>query len=142
MRSYAQHGDRLTEPCGVFNGPHITVLSPASNAVYNGPLPIHVYAKSAQGAFRITLEMDGKLIRNFDDRSYPATVSGFIEWQGAKHIPMGRHLLTILAYDKEGNVSERSLIVYHGVGPAGAAHRKSKRKGKRHSHHHAGAAHH
>jgi hypothetical protein len=36
MRSYAQNGDHLTEPCGVVTGPRISVLSPANNVHYNG----------------------------------------------------------------------------------------------------------
>jgi hypothetical protein len=114
MRSYAQGGDHLTEPCGVLTGPRITVLSPSNNLHYNGPLAIHVFARSSQGIFRITLKIDGKLIRNYGGSSYPSTLSGYLKWQGAKHIAPGRHTLTFLAYDHERNVSERSLTIYHG----------------------------
>jgi hypothetical protein len=36
-----------------------------------------------------------------------------LEWQGAKHIARGRHILTFLAYDKERNVSRVSFTIYH-----------------------------
>ncbi len=113
MRHYVEHGDKLKEPCGVFTGPKISVASPANHATYSGPLPIHVYARSAEGVFRIRLEIDGKLIRNYDGSNFPSTLSGALNWQGAKHIPYGRHTLTFLAYDKERNVSERSITIYH-----------------------------
>ncbi len=59
------------------------------------------------------LEVDGKLIRNYDGNSYPRSLSGRLEWQGAKHIPFGRHTLTFLAYDKQRNVSEKSITIFH-----------------------------
>jgi len=126
MQSYAHEGDTLTESCGVFTGPKITVASPADNLTYRGPLPIHVFATSSQGVFRIRLQVDGKLIRNYDGPSFPSTLSGALTWQGAKHIPYGRHILTFLAYDKERNVSETSIAVYHA---------RPARKKRRHKHH-------
>jgi hypothetical protein len=124
MRSYAQTGDRLTGPCGVLAGPRISVLSPANNVHYSGPLPIHVFATSSQGIFRITLKIDGKLIRNFGNSTYPSRQSGYLRWQGAKHIALGKHTLTFLAYDRERNVSESSLTIYHGGGPRRKHHRR------------------
>ena len=56
MRAYAREGDTLSEPCGVFTGPRITVASPANHVTYRGPLPIHVHATSSDGVFRITLQ--------------------------------------------------------------------------------------
>jgi len=54
-------------------------------------------------------------------------LSGRIDWQGAKHIPFGRHTLTFLAYDRMRNVSRRSITIIH-VHP----------KHRRHRHHRAG----
>jgi Cellulase (glycosyl hydrolase family 5) len=113
MRSYAREGDKLSEPCGVFTGPKITVDSPADDTSYSGPLPIRVSARSSIGVFRIRLEWDGKLIRNYDGPSFPDFLFGALDWQGAKHIPYGRHRLTFLAYDKERNVSSVSIEVDH-----------------------------
>jgi cellulase (glycosyl hydrolase family 5)/Big-like domain-containing protein len=113
MRAYAHEGDKLTEPCGNFTGPKISVASPANHVTYSGPLPIHVTASSSDGVFRIRLEIDGKLIRNYDGSTYPTTLSGTLDWQHAKHIPYGWHTLTFLAYDKEKNVSETSIRIYH-----------------------------
>jgi hypothetical protein len=113
MRAYLREGDRLTEPCGNFTGPRIDVASPANHAIYSGPLPIHVSAHSSEGVFRIRLEVDGRLIRNYDGKTYPAVLSGYLKWQGAKHIAYGRHTLTFLAYDKQRNVSQRNITIYH-----------------------------
>jgi hypothetical protein len=113
MRSYAQEGDTLSEACGVFTGPKISIASPANRIRYSGPLPIRVSAASSIGVFRIRLEWDGKLIRNYDGPSFPDTLHGALDWQGAKHIPYGRITLTFLAYDKERNVSQVSIVVYH-----------------------------
>lgn len=113
MREYIRKGDRLKESCGVFTGPKITLASPANHVRYSGPLPIHVFARSANDVFRIRLEIDGKLIRNYDNRSSSHTIAGLLTWQGAKHISLGRHTLTVLAYDKERNVSSRSITIFH-----------------------------
>ncbi len=113
MRNFAHEGDKLTEPCGNFSGPKITIASPRSHVSYSGPLPIHVAAKSSDGVFRIRLEIDGKLIRNYDGPGFPTTLFGALDWQGAKHIPYGWHTLTFLAYDKERNISQASIRIYH-----------------------------
>ena len=114
MKAYAHQGDALTGPCGNFTGPKIKVSSPANHVRYSGPLPIHVSAASSEGVFRIRLEVDGKLIRNYDGSTpYPSYLAGAITWQGAKHISFGHHTLTFLAYDKERNVSSTTLSIYH-----------------------------
>ena len=135
MRSYATEGNSLSEPCGDFSGPKISVNSPSDHASYSGPLPINVSATSALGVFRIRFEIDGKLIRNYDGSNFPTSLSGAIEWQGAKHISYGWHTLTFLAYDKERNVAQTSIRVFHAA-PNAKKHKKSKKKhhGKRRRH--------
>jgi hypothetical protein len=113
MRSYQQLGDRLTEPCGVFTGPRITIHTPTNNLRYSGVLPIHVSASSSIGVFRITLKIDGRRIRNFGTHRYPATLVSDMEWFGAHHISFGRHTLTIVAYDRQRNVAETSITIIH-----------------------------
>lgn len=127
MRDYVKNGDQLREPCGNFTGPKLTIASPTSHLRYQGPLPIHVWARSAAGVFRITLEVDGHLIRNYDGPSYPTTLSGVLQWQGAKHISYGRHVLTFLAYDKQRNISRVSIAVYHLRAKAGHRRRQHRR---------------
>jgi hypothetical protein len=122
MREYAHSGDRVKGSCGVFTGPRITVASPSNHIRYSGPLSIRVSARSSQGVFRIRLEIDGKLIRNYDGKADPAYLAGRLTWQGAKHISLGRHTLTFLAYDKERNISRRRITIVH------------TRAGRRHHH--------
>jgi hypothetical protein len=158
LRTFAHEGDTLHEPCGTFTGPKIAIGSPSDHITYSGPLPIHVWATSKVGVFRITLKIDGRLIRNYDGKTYPSTLSGAITWQGAKHISFGRHTLTFLAYDRERNVSEKSITIVHapprhghgssgglsGYGSSPAAphgKRRTKHHAKRHArrrrrHHH------
>jgi len=143
MRSYATEGDGLTEPCGVFTGPKITVASPSNHLSYEGPLPIRVLATSTQGVFRIELEIDGKLIRNYDGPGYPTTLRGAINWMGAKRISHGRHTLTFVAYDKARNISQVSVTIFHGKPiaarrgkPTTARQGKPKHKRLRHHKHH------
>jgi hypothetical protein len=124
MRSYASEGNSLNEPCGNFTGPKIAVASPTNRSHYSGPLSIHVFATSAAGVFRIKLEIDGKLIRNYDGATYPTNLSGAIEWQHAKHISYGWHTLMILAYDRQRNVSRTSIQIYH------APPRRARKHGK------------
>ncbi|HEX4864901.1 MAG TPA: Ig-like domain-containing protein [Acidimicrobiales bacterium] len=140
MRAYLRSGDTLNEPCGNFTGPKISVASPANHITYTGPLAIRVSATSDQGVFRIRLEIDGKLIRNYDGKTYPSYLAGAITWQGAKHIAFGRHTLTILAYDKERNVSSVELSINHAK-PKPEVKHKLKRKPKKHHSRHPRRAH-
>jgi hypothetical protein len=127
MQEYARSGDQLTEPCGVFSGPSITVASPGNRANYEGPLPIRVSAHSSAGVWRIRLLIDGHVIRNYDNMSYPSSLTGEIDWMGAKHIAYGWHTLTFLAYDRMHNVSQVSVQVHHGVAAAHTGHGKASK---------------
>jgi hypothetical protein len=137
MQAYTSTGDQLTEPCGVTTGPSISVSSPGNQQSYSGPMPIHVSATSSQGVWRIRLVVDGRLVRNFDDLSYPSTLSGAIMWMGGKHISLGKHTLTVLAYDKEHNVSQLTVTVVHVAKGArlGAGHKATKHAKAKHGKH-------
>jgi hypothetical protein len=113
MQTYAHGGDRLTEECGSFSGPSIDVAAPADHTTYSGTLPISVSARDPQGVGRITLKIDGKLIRNYTNQGFPRTLAGALHWHGAARIPPGRNVLTFIAIDKLRNVSERSIVIYH-----------------------------
>ncbi len=125
MREYARNGDQLGEPCGDFTGPQIHIAAPTDRFSYSGALRVTVSADSSQGVARITLEIDGKLIRNYTNKAAPSTLAGSLDWQGAKKISMGRHILTFLAVDKLHNISRESIIIYHR-----GAHKKSRRHRK------------
>ncbi|HXB64654.1 MAG TPA: Ig-like domain-containing protein [Solirubrobacteraceae bacterium] len=116
LAEYARHGDRLTQPCGDFSGPSIDISAPANHTSYSGTLPISVSAHDHEGVGRITLEIDGKLIRNYTNQGFPATLAGALHWHGAARIRPGRNVLTFIAVDKLRNISRRSLVIYHLVG--------------------------
>jgi hypothetical protein len=124
LQDYARNGDRLTEPCGVFTGPSIDISAPADHASYSGALRIHVSARSSEGVGRITLKIDGRLIRNYTNQGFPGTLFGIMHWHGAQHLRPGRHILTFLAVDKLRNISERSIVIYRLP-----AHRRRHRHG-------------
>ena len=113
LERYAHDGDRLTEPCGSFSGPSIDISAPSDHATYTGSLPISVSARDAQGVGRITLKIDGKLIRNYTNQGFPHTLAGALHWHGAAHLSRGRHILSFFAVDKLRNTAERSVVIYH-----------------------------
>jgi hypothetical protein len=113
MQDYARHGDQVTQACGDFSGPRIDVSAPSNHAAYRAALPIHVFARDTKGVGRITLEIDGRLIRNFTDQAFPSTLAGAMHWHGAQHLRYGRHRLTFVAIDKLRNESQVSITIYH-----------------------------
>ncbi len=118
MQDYAHNGDQLIEPCGSSPGPEST--SPAAESHHlQRQLPIHVSARDSQGVGRITLKIDGKLIRNYTDQGFPHTLAGALRWHGAQHIPPGRHILSFFAVRQAPQHAERSIVIYHR-----APHRK------------------
>jgi hypothetical protein len=113
MQDYAHRGDGLSGACGDFSGPRINVSAPSNHTTYSAALPIHVAARDSQGVGRITLQIDGKLIRNFTNQAFPTTLAGAIRWRGAQTLRYGRHRLTFIAIDKLRNESQVSLTIYH-----------------------------
>ncbi len=117
MRAYIKHGDRMKGACGDFSGPKIRVETPTNGDRYSGHLWIRVRATDSVGIESIRLLYDGHSIRNFDPfvegKGYPQTVLAQIHWSGARHISLGHHTLTILAYDKLKNVSRTNVSIVH-----------------------------
>jgi len=113
LEDYAHKGDRLSESCGTLSGPKLRVLSPSNRISYSGALPIHVVASDPTGVYRIELQIDGKLIRNYESHWLPRTSTGALEWQHAKHLSFGRHTLTIIAFDKQQNATVVHVTIIH-----------------------------
>jgi hypothetical protein len=111
LRSYVRSGDTLRGPCGDFTPPRITIRLPRSRSRFPKDLPISVRASDRSGVPRITLLADGHKIRNFTDPNNPITARGFIDWQGAKKLRPGRHVITVLALDQYRNTARRSVAV-------------------------------
>ncbi len=120
LKSIAQNGDQLTGTCGNFNAPQITIVSPTANQAAPGALRIAVSATAPAGVSRISLYYDGShLIRNFTDANHPTTLSGTIDWQGAKRLAPGAHTLVVRAIDPQGNASSQTVTFFHGAAAAG-----------------------
>jgi hypothetical protein len=131
LADYSHNGDRLTEPCGDFQGPSIKLVRPTTNTHYEGTLPIAVSATDKLGVGRITLYHDGQIIRNFTSHPAPAKLNGHMVWFGAWRLSRGKHVLSALAIDMNGNTTTTSIVIYHGPAHKKTAHHKRhRRKGR------------
>ena len=108
---YVHGGDTLRGPCGDFSAPRIRILLPRRGKRFPRDLPISVAATDGSGVPRITLLIDGRKIRNFTNPAAPRTLRGFIDWQGAKRLSPGRHIITVLALDRYRNTARRAVTV-------------------------------
>jgi hypothetical protein len=112
LADFNTQGDTIKDPCGNFTGPKLTLLAPGANKHYKGPLVIRVSATSDAGVPRISIFNDGKKIRNFTNKKAPTTLTGKIRWMGAKHLKRGKHTISAIAIDPQGNQSSVSVVVY------------------------------
>jgi hypothetical protein len=74
-------------------------------------LPLRVVGADDLAVRRIELLCDGRRIRFFDPARRPArTVSGYIDWIGARRLAPGSHTLTARLFDEARHVTERSVV--------------------------------
>lgn len=113
----ATHGDKLTEPCGSFGGPSISLsaLGDAKGknkvtARYAKQLRVAGTATDPDVVGRVSLFLDGVKIRNFTAPK-GATLPFSISIDKAKKLKTGRHRLTVQAKDMKGNVTAQSFDV-------------------------------
>ena len=117
LSDYARQGDTLTEPCGDFHGPSIAVARPTKGAHLHGPLTVLLSATDPFGVERITLEIDRHHhVRTFTTRPAKARFSVRWWWWNAGQLHPGRHVLKVLAVDKRGNLSSRSIAIWKIAG--------------------------
>jgi len=98
------NGDRLTGPCGDFTGPSIRMLrlgDRGRSGRYRTTLRLRVAAADPQHVSRISVFLDGRRVRTFGTRG-PVMVGDAVLPQ-AKRLRRGRHALTVLARDANGN---------------------------------------
>lgn len=147
LQSFLAGGDSLGGGCGWFSGPTISVATPLNGGRWTGQLPITVAASLSDGARaasgdpslgvnRISLSYDGSHhIRNFTDRSDPAVLVGHMVWDGAKRLSVGRHTLTFVATDSEGNTSSATVTVVHAGGTRSSRSKRVSAHRHRTKHH-------
>ena len=111
FRSVATQGDTLTSPCGDFDAPSIKVTSPGTNEQYVQVLTISAVATDATSVARMTFQADGKEIRNFTGTAVGSGKTVKLEWQGAKNLGFGKHTITVVALDPQGNTSTQTVPV-------------------------------
>jgi hypothetical protein len=111
FHSVATAGDTLTTPCGDFDAPTLKVVSPGTNEQYVQVLTISAVATDASSVARITFQADGKEIRNFTGADVGSGKTVKLDWQGAKNLSFGKHTITVLALDPQGNTSTLSVPV-------------------------------
>ena len=104
-------GNTLQEECGDFHGPNLSVTSPGEGIVFADSLPIAVRAADRSGVARIQLDHGTTRIRSFTPGggTFPADLSGKLDWQRARRLPDGAHTLTVTAIDRLGNASVRRV---------------------------------
>jgi hypothetical protein len=111
FHSVATAGDTLTSPCGDFDAPTLKIFSPATNGQYVQVLTISAVATDATSVARITFQADGKEIRNFTGADVGSGKTVKLDWQGAKNLAFGKHTITVVALDPQGNTSTLSVPV-------------------------------
>jgi len=111
FRSVATQGDSMTSPCGDFDAPSLKVVSPGTSEQYVQVLTISAVATDATSVARITFQADGKEIRNFTGADVGSGKTVKLEWQGAKSLAFGKHTITVLALDLQGNASTVNVPV-------------------------------
>jgi hypothetical protein len=90
--------------------PSVSIAAPRADQPFTASLPIVVRGADDQHLGRIALYCDGVKIRNFVARSKPR-VRGRIDWQGAKKLPLGPHVVTAVAIDAALNQTTATMNV-------------------------------
>jgi hypothetical protein len=99
--------------CGGYvdvSAPKVTIAAPRSEQQFTTSLPISVRGTDNQHLGRVAIFCDGVKIRNFVARSKPS-VKGTIDWQGAKKLALGPHVVTAVAIDAAMNQTTSTMNV-------------------------------
>jgi hypothetical protein len=111
FRAFATRGDGLTSACGDFDAPTLTIKRPTANARFVQALTISAVATDASTVGRVTFEADGKTIRNYTGSAVGSGKTVTLNWQGSKRLSFGRHTITVVALDMQGNTTTQSVQV-------------------------------
>jgi hypothetical protein len=115
------HGDTLKGSCGNFAGPALHLSQPYNGERYSGALQITVSAKRngkapGDAVGQIELMHDGSRILYFNkvDAHYAnGVLSGTIDWQGARYLSLGPHVITAKVNNANGVSSTIKVTVIH-----------------------------
>jgi hypothetical protein len=85
-------------------------------------LPLRVQGSDDLAVRRIELLCDGRRIRFINPANRPTrTVSGYIDWLGARQLPPGPHTLTARLFDEARQVTEQSIAFVKVASGTGGA---------------------
>jgi hypothetical protein len=112
LTAQSRQGDEETGPCGDFTGPTISVLAVGDRGRHGrhaGSLHVSVRAADPQSVSRISLLLDGRRVRTFGTAG--PVMDARADLAQAKRLSRGRHTLTIVARDANGNVTSRAVPI-------------------------------
>jgi hypothetical protein len=124
---------RASRDCGVAvdrEAPKVTLHTPAEGQQWLDALSVRASATDNVKVDRMDLWVDGKKVTTQGGSKYE------IDWQGAKELKLGKHTLTVNAYDDARNTGTVTVTVVKDVAgnikvPAAVATASIKRKGSR-----------
>lgn len=82
--------------------PTITVIRPATGAIFDQRLHLKVSASDPDGLGRVTFEADGKTIKSFIDHLSNGAPVG-LNWHRARDLSLGEHTISVIALDSKGS---------------------------------------
>lgn len=115
FKAIVASGGGTAAKCGDFGGPDLNVISPVEGQRYSDTLELKARAKDANAVEAIKFYVDGKIIGGSfgDDAALKAGPVGLPQWNGARKLPLGPHVIKVEAYDKLGNVSSKTINIVH-----------------------------
>lgn len=112
FHEFAVNGDQLTDSCGKFDGPKLSVAAPTAGSVYADGL--FIKASATDPSLRsIFFLVDGRKITGFTGAKISGGKSVSLFWHGASKLSYGPHTLTIRASDDIGNTTNQDVAVKH-----------------------------
>ena len=114
--------DRLSGPCGDFQAPEVQILEPKPGTLIGDRDSLRVKATSTdKSVLRMTFQVHSRAqeIRNFTNDGNPLDFAKnipFIDWQGVRQLPFGKHRVVVTALDPSGNEG-RAEVEFTRVNP-------------------------
>jgi hypothetical protein len=108
-------------PCGDFTAPKVTILTPTPDLGYTGRLLIQASGQdeadagvTPAGLIRLSFRIDGsdQAIGNYEVGDGKVAEQDYF---GASKLADGKHTLTVVGTDANGNVGETSVAFYKGT---------------------------
>lgn len=101
--------------CGDFGGPDLNVISPVEGQKYSDTLELKARAVDPNDVESIAFYADGQKIGGTfqDDAQLKAGPVGLPQWNGARDLSIGAHVIKVVAIDKLGNETTKTVNIQH-----------------------------